>query len=57
MTGIRMGVVIRMIAAGGRNMPATSSSTLMAPRMTQRLTCISPIASASDCVTCNDDIM
>ena len=57
MMGIRIGVVIKMIAAGGRNMPATSSITLIASRMIQRLTCISPIAVATDCVTCSDDIM
>jgi hypothetical protein len=56
-TGMRMGVVIRMMAAGGRNMPATSSIRLMAASTTHLFTCISPMLSATDCVTCSEDIM
>ena len=55
--GIRIGVVIRMMAAGGRKQPATSSSTLMASRISQRLTCSWPMLSATACVTCSEDIM
>jgi len=56
-TGIRIGVVIRMIAAGGRKQPATSSSRLTASMIHQRFTCISPMLVATACVTCSEDIM
>src|SRR5690606_33599227 len=56
-TGIRIGVVIRMIAAGGRKQPATSSMMLIASMMTQRLTSIAAIASAMVWVTSSEDIM
>ena len=51
MTGIRIGVVIRMMAAGGRKQPATSSSTLMSSMITHLSACMAPIAWATDCVT------
>ena len=47
MIGNRMGLVIRMIAAGGMKNPQTSRNRLIIPISTQRLKCASAIACAS----------
>ena len=50
MIGRRIGLVIRMIAAGGMKNPHTSRNRLIISISTQRFTCMSAIACASICV-------
>ena len=50
MIGYRIGLVIRITAAGGMKNPHTSRNRLIIAISAQRLTCMSAIACASVCV-------
>ena len=55
-TGKMMGVVIKIMAAGGKKQPNTSNKTLISANRIQRLTSISAIASAMLWVTRLEDM-